>query len=416
MILFKCSKQKQEVIEITMHAQPLCQKYFENTPTTFHGSRKTALQLITSSLLTEAELTLTSLGRRLPGEAYVKHKIKRVDRFVGNRHVYHELPLMYQELLRPVLASLETIVLAVDWSGCCSPDYHVLRASLLYEGRSIPVYNVVVPEALQESTAVHDAFLETLKRRIVPANAQVIIVTDGGFKTPWFAQVESLGWDYIGRVRGHIHCQVGTADWQDIQVLHSQADYRPRYLGEGTLGKTSDSSCRTHFFTIKQRPRGRHAVFPHYPQAEQRYQQLHTEPWVIVTSLEGGSKLARTVVNVYKKRMQIEQNFRDDKNPRWGFAWRYSRTRNVARISVLCLIATLATLLLWLLGFAAEHAQLQRQFQANTIKHKRVLSYLFLAKQLLFHCPGRIMQHQWSTFIDYFAVHYQQQDELLGVA
>jgi hypothetical protein len=71
-----------------MHANQLCQKYFEKTPTTFHGSRKTALQVITSSLLNEAELTLTSLGRRMPGEAYVKHKIKRVDRFLGNPHVF----------------------------------------------------------------------------------------------------------------------------------------------------------------------------------------------------------------------------------------------------------------------------------------------------------------------------------------
>jgi hypothetical protein len=395
-----------------MHAQLLCQKYFDKTPTTFHGSRKTALRVITSSLLSEADLTLTSLGRHLPGEAYVKHKIKRVDRFLGNRHVYHALPLMYQELLRPLLLSLERLVVAVDWSGCCTPDYHVLRASVLYQGRSIPLYNTVVPEPFHEAEEVHERFLHDL-HKLIPSDTAVIIVTDGGFRTPWFAAVRALGWDYIGRVRGHIHCQLPDEAWQDVQGLHARAGYTPRYLGKGLLGKTSDTQCATYFFIIKQRPQGRQKTKPLYPDAEQRYALLQTEPWVIVTSLEGGQKRARTLINLYEKRMQIEQNFRDDKNLRWGFAWRYSRTRDAARISVLCLIATLATLLLWLVGFAAEQAQLHRQFQANTEKHKRVLSYLFPGKQVLFHCPERISHSGWPGFIDVFIAHYQRQPELI---
>ncbi|MBS0290494.1 MAG: transposase [Proteobacteria bacterium] len=46
---------------------------------------------------------------------------------------------------------------------------------------------------------------------------------------------------------------------------------------------------------------------------------------------------AKKVINLYKKRMQIEQNFRDDKNERWGFGWRYSKTKNHERYSILLL-------------------------------------------------------------------------------
>ena len=158
MISLELYEDKNEVIETTMHALQLCQKYFDKTPTTFHASRKEALKAMTTSLLCGADLTLTSLGRHLPGGAYVKHKIKRVDRFLGNPHVYHELPLLYKEMLQPLLSGLKTLVVAVDWSGCCTSEYHVLRASLLYQGRSIPIYNKVVPEALHEVTRVHDAF------------------------------------------------------------------------------------------------------------------------------------------------------------------------------------------------------------------------------------------------------------------
>lgn len=413
MILFKLSRNKKEVIEITMHAKQLCQMFFENTPTTFHGSRKETLKMMVMGLLCDAHLALTSLGRHLPGEAYVKHKIKRVDRFLGNHHVYHELPLIYGEMLAPLLAGLERLVIAVDWSGCCTPDYHVLRASLLHEGRAIPLYNIVVEEALQEAPEVHELLLEALKYQVLPEEAEVVIVTDGGFKTPWLEKVESLGWDYVARMRGQLHCQLGDEDWQPVEGLHARADERPRYLGEGLLGKTSESQCVTHFFTIKHIPRGRHHPAPQYPQQEARYEQLHKEPWVIVTSLEGGRQIARQLINYYGKRMQIEQNFRDDKNPRWGFAWRYSRTRDVARISILCLIATLATLLLWMIGFAAEQADIHRRFQANTVKDKRVLSYLSLAKQVLRHCPERLGRYGWTCYIDFFNVHYHRQLEAI---
>ena len=367
---------------------------------------------MTCSLLRHGQLTLTSLGRHLPGRAYVKHKIKRVDRFLGNPHVYHELPLIYREMLEPLLASLETLVIAVDWSGCCTPDYHVLRASVVYQGRSIPIYNKVVAEHLQEAPSVQEAFLDELKDTVLPVRARVIVMTDGGFKTPWFDKVLSLGWDYVARVRGRIYCQLADGDWQNIKALQAQAGYSPRYLGEGLLGKTSDTQCSAYFFTVKQRSKGRHKSKLSHPEKERRYAQSHNDPWVIVTSLEGGKKIARNIINLYRKRMQIEQNFRDDKNARWGAAWRYSRTRDVARISVLCLIATMATLLLWLIGFTAEQKQLHRQFQANTVTSKRVLSYLFLAKQILFHCPEHIGRISFRSFIHSFAEYYQQQPEL----
>lgn len=396
-----------------MHAYQLCQNYLARTPTSFHGSRKTTLISLVMSLLSEAQLTLTSLGRHLSGSAYVKHKIKRVDRFLGNPQVQRELSLMYTELaVRPLLRSLDRLVIAVDWSGCCSPAYHVLRASLLYQGRSIPLYNRVVPEKLHESETVQAALLDELYRMIGP-DKTVWVVTDGGFKTPWFAKVRSLGWDYIGRLRGRIHCQLGCGDWEDVARLHGYARHQPSYLGAGRMGKTSQTQCATHFFTVKQRLQGRHSPYVRYPDADRRYRQLQREPWVIATSLTGGQGIARTLINLYRKRMQIEQNFRDDKSPRFGFAWRYSRTRDAARISVLCLIASLATLVLWLTGFAAEQQHWQRRFQANTVKNKRVLSYLSLAKQLIRQESEKIPWRTLHEVIPVLVTHYKQDLDLI---
>lgn len=81
--------------------------------------------------------------------------------------------------------------------------------------------------------------------------------------------------------------------------------------------------------------------------------------------------------------MQIEQNFRDEKNICFGFSWRLSRSKSIERVSILCLISMIASFLLLLIGFIAEKSKLHYQFQANTIKSRRVLSLIYLGKQII---------------------------------
>lgn len=55
-------------------------------------------------------------------------------------------------------------------------------------------------------------------------------------------------------------------------------------------------------------------------------------------------------MKLYSRRMQIEQNFRDEKNPRWGFGLREGMSQSVERIEVLSLIGALASIIMWLSG------------------------------------------------------------------
>ena len=84
-----------------------------------------------------------------------------------------------------------------------------------------------------------------------------------------------------------------------------------------------------------------------------------------------------------RKRMQIEETFRDLKNDRWGFALVLARSRSRQRREILLLIAALATWALWLLGLAARARRWQRHFQANTERAREVLSVVFLGRELL---------------------------------
>ncbi|EAS0543703.1 RHS repeat protein [Salmonella enterica] len=62
-------------------------------------------------------------------------------------------------------------------------------------------------------------------------------------------------------------------------------------------------------------------------------------------------------------------------------------SRSAGRLSVLSLLATLSTIVLWLIGYHAENTGLHLRYQANSIKSRRVISYLTLAENVLRHSP-----------------------------
>jgi hypothetical protein len=80
---------------------------------------------------------------------------------------------------------------------------HLLSASLPSLGLSLPIYQEVHPELLQNNPEVHERFLEALAA-MVPPGCRPIVVSNGGFKTPSFKAVAKLGWDWLGRVRGMV--------------------------------------------------------------------------------------------------------------------------------------------------------------------------------------------------------------------
>lgn len=58
---------------------------------------------------------------------------------------------------------------------------------------------------------------------------------------------------------------------------------------------------------------------------------------------------------------------------------RISRTVDPWRLTIQLLVGFLAAFLLWMIGLCLEKKGLHRDFQANSIKHKRILSLVFLA-------------------------------------
>ncbi|MGJ0579372.1 IS4 family transposase [Xenorhabdus bovienii] len=391
-----------------MPAREVCHNFFENALAPFHKYRQNALIDATIALINGASLTLTSIGRFLPGSAHVKHKIKRVDRLLGNEALHRDIPDIFCNIIAMLTESLSLCVIAVDWSGYPSQEHHVLRASLICDGRSIPLLSQIVPSCEQQNVKIQNAFLDTLARAVNP-KARVLIVTDAGFQNAWFKHIKMLGWDFVGRIRGNTQLRLEKYGefWFKRQAL--KATTTPQFLGFGTLSKAEYARCDGYFYLHKRPNKGRKFKKSRYRMVRKSQvkdgRSAAMEPWLIFTSMDDFKP--RQIMKLYSRRMQIEQNFRDEKSERFGFGLRASYSHGAGRLSVLSLLATLSSIVLWLIGFYAENKGMHLNYQANSIKSRRVISHLTLAENVLRHSPLILFEIVLNNTLKYLAKIYQ---------
>ncbi|EJA0166498.1 IS4 family transposase [Salmonella enterica] len=371
-----------------MPVRQLCQRFFSDILSPLHFYRRKALLDATSAVISGASLTLTSIGRHLPGMASVKHKIKRADRLLGNVHLHGECSTLFQRTTRYLTRNMPHVFILVDWSGYHSASLHLLRASLVCDGRSLPLMSRVVPISRLASTEVHDQFLSSLAACFT-TDTRVTIITDGGFRGQWYRQVSERGWTYICRVvMGHQYYMLN-GTWEKVSDVTKKASSTPVYLGKGVLGRDKKAQHEGYFYLYKGRIKGRKSAHPkaraHRANLERKAQAGGRFPWLILTNSQ--ELTPRQVMKLYGRRMQIEQNFRDEKSGRYGFGLREGRNNSTERVEVLALIATLASIVMWLSGYSLENRGIHLQYQANTIKHRRVISLLTLAENVLRHSP-----------------------------
>ena len=89
----------------------------------------------------------------------------------------------------------------IDWSCINSTtNLYLLRASLSIKGRSIVFYEECHPKKKENNHVTHQQFLKSLKA-VLPRCESPIIVTDAGFRAPWFMAVRQMGWHFVGRLR-----------------------------------------------------------------------------------------------------------------------------------------------------------------------------------------------------------------------
>ena len=364
----------------SLHAMSLLDTWLQRNAVIGYRARVHALVRVVGALLSGGKLALTHLGRHRGSRAFVKHHIKAADRLLGNRHLHRERDGVYGALARMVLGGVARPLILVDWAhSALEHKQLIIKAVVPVKGRAISLYEEVHPVHRYNSPRTHRRFLQRL-HAVLPERCRPIIVTETGFRGPWFRDVEALGWDWVGRIRDRIkYLKPDTRRWCFINSLYRKATTRVRHIGWRCLSRRHRCWCRLYLVRAwcrgPGRPRKRRAY-------RANYRQLHRTPWLLATSLPHQCGAGARIKRIYAQRMQIKETIRDLKCYRSGFALRYARTKRPERLEALLLIAALATLILWLLGLAASERQWHRHFQANAERRRNVPSMMFGGQEL----------------------------------
>lgn len=380
----------------TMHVEQFLHTLFKNT---IHKARISLLERLISGTIKVKKLNLTALGRALEGEIQERSSIFKVDRFFRNAFFRksENQQAIYKSIVHFLVAKKQRPKIIVDWSKFPNVDYYILRASLATPGRALTLYEEVHPKKKENNAEVHEQFLDTLKT-LLPEGCVPIVITDAGFKNPWFKKVIKLGWDYVGRVRGRVKYNDGNG-FKPCHDLHQGAQENlEESLGEKKLSKKK--TLATHFYRYRHKLSGKKKRTKDKKISMNKdsinYGKSYREPWIIVSSLKNNVQ----VIRMYKQRMRIEEAFRDMKSSQYGFDLRSNGTLKTERLTIWLLLVALAYLVSWIVGYYAEKAGLHRKFQANTVK-KRVLSFVYLGCQIIRKKMSHIIP--WSELDDFEA-------------
>ena len=142
---------------------------------------------------------------------------------------------------------------------------------------------------------VHAAFLKELKA-MLPSGCQPIVITDAGFRSPWFRAVEAIGWHWVGRIRnrdrvrpqgqGQAHPNERAGLWQGAKTLYVLATSKALVLG--VFDYVRDHPMSARLVTIKHAPKGRHMTSVKGERTRSSHSRkkskAESEPWLLAAS------------------------------------------------------------------------------------------------------------------------------------
>lgn len=291
---------------------------------------------------------VASVGRSAAAIRFkdAKHGIKQFDRLLSNRKI-DDLDLVRQQVAL-VVGSRRQIVVTMDWTEYGLYGQNRLAINLVTRhGRATPLLWKTVPSAELKGQMSHQetGLLNVLKAILPPSVEQVIVLADRGFgDIDLYDSIKELGWDFVIRFRGVIIVAAPDGRSAPASAWVPPGSRARRILNARVTGQRHEIAA---FVAVKQ--------------ANMK------EPWLLASSL---SYVAKRIVALYGRRFTCEENFRDEKDPRFGLGSRLARVRDAGRRDRLCFILAAAAALLTLLGAAGETLGLDRRLRANTVKRR----------------------------------------------
>lgn len=297
-----------------MRASGVLQKCLSGSLGAMRALRSRVLLRSVGALVAGRRLTLIDVARSWPGAERVRAPLKAFDRLLSNRHLQGEREQVYADMARWLLRG-ERPVIVIDWSDLKEDRrWCLLRAAVPVGGRTLPVLDMVFDGTEQGTPAAEKRFLLRLKT-LVPQAVHPILVTDAGFRSPWFRAVSQIGWHWVGRLRNTtlvkpLDVPDRNEEWGPSRALHVLAGSTPRDLGLMETVRSAPWVCRLVAYAKTAQGRKHHnrrnRAQVARSSASRKAAAREREPWLIVASPELVHLSARQLVTLYARRMQIE--------------------------------------------------------------------------------------------------------------
>lgn len=315
---------------------------------TVHAKRIFSLAGAVVGVLAAGALTVKLVGEALAQARGLadKHAVKQVDRLLSNPAFV--VSAFAASWVRTTIADERVLWVNLDWTDFDGDDQTMLVASLQTgRGRSMPLlWRTATKSTLKGTMHGHIvAILEEL-RRAIPDDRCVTIVADRGFgDRSIYAEIVRLRFDFVIRFRSN------------ILVTSWEGETRPArdwFRGTGKMRSLLGASVTADEARVGKvlvlRERGMAGL------------------WCLAVSDPNidNTELKRR----YGLRFEIEETFRDLKDPRLGMGWLDGRTKDPARRDRMMLLGVIALGLLTLLGMAGEAAGIDKVLKVNTSKQR----------------------------------------------
>jgi hypothetical protein len=314
-----------------------------------------------AGLLESGLISLTQWAPFVHGRAvFAQSSVRRFARWLANERI--DVHRLYGPLIQQALSSwgAHALYLALDTSLLWE-QYCVIRISLIYRGRAIPlVWQVIEHASSSVAYATYRVLLDKAAS-LLPVNVRVVFLADRGFAdVALMRHATRLGWHWRIRIKS---C-----------FLVYRRGHRRRKLSGYDL-PPGQAHFWHHVHITAERYGPVHLALAHLAENGERWRVVSDEPTNLLT------------LDEYGLRFDIEENFLDDKSN--GFQLESSLIRSAAALTRLGLVLALTTLYLVVQGTEVVKQGKRRWVDAHWLRGN---SYLKIG----WNWVRRALSHGWA--------------------
>lgn len=98
-----------------MHARKIVDEFLGACLSCLHAKQAEAIKVAVSGALEGGRLSLSQLARSAASTTPMRHRIKRIDRLLGNKALHAARAAIYHGVAERWLAGIEQVLVVIDW-------------------------------------------------------------------------------------------------------------------------------------------------------------------------------------------------------------------------------------------------------------------------------------------------------------